>query len=112
MEIDEIIQEVADIADEYGLGFVEIDRTDNIVSLKLNMDNQIFIQIYGNSLKNKINMALVFTNRRLFGYDSLGGRCHLHPFEAPDDHIFTEERKSIKEFVQESLKLCEENGLL
>ncbi len=112
MEIDEIIQEAEDMANIHGLGFVEIDRTDNIVSVKLHIDSQIFIQIYGNSSKNKLNMALVFNNRRLYGYDSSGGRYHYHPFDAPDAHIFTDERKSIRDFVQESLKLLDESEVL
>ena len=112
MEINAIIREAKDIADKYNLSLVEIDRTDNVISLKLVIDNDLFIHIYGNSAKNKLNLALVFKDRRLYGYDSEGGKYHCHPFDDPDSHIFVEATKSIKEFVNESMRLIEENELL
>lgn len=39
MEIDNIIEEARNVADEYNLRFIEIDRTDNVISLKLLIDN-------------------------------------------------------------------------
>ena len=112
MKLSRIIQETNAIADKYNLQLIEIDSTDNIISLKLLIDNELFIQIYGNTKKEKLNLALVFKNRRLYGYDSEGGRYHCHPINAPDEHIFVDERKSIEEFVQESMKFLEEREIL
>jgi hypothetical protein len=76
------------------------------------IDNELFIQIYGNAQKDKVNLALVFKNRRLYGFDSEGGEYHCHPLDAPDEHIFVDETKSIKDFVQESMKFLEEKEIL
>jgi len=65
VKISSIIEEVTEIAEKYNLTFVEIDRTDNIVSLKLLIDHELYIQIYGNVEKEKINLALVFKKSRL-----------------------------------------------
>lgn len=112
MKLSRIIEETNAIADKYNLQLIEVDSTDNIISLKLLIDNELFIQIYGNTKKEKLNLALVFKNRRLYGYDSEGGRYHCHPINAPDEHIFVDEKKSIEEFVQESMKFLEEREIL
>lgn len=112
MKIESIIREASEVAERYSLQFVEIDRTDNIVSLKLLIDNEVFIQIYGNVEKGKLNLALVFKKRRLYGYDSEGGQYHCHPFDDPDGHVFIDEKKSIQELIQESMRFLEEKDIL
>lgn len=112
MEINRIIKEANEVADKYNLQVVEIDMTDNIIALKLLIDNGLFIQIYGNVEKNKLNLTLVLRKKRLYGYDSEGGRYHYHPFDNPDEHIFVDNRKSIQGFVQESMKFLEEKDIL
>lgn len=112
MEISRILEEANKVADKYNLKLIEMDRTENIISLKLLIDNELFVQIYGNSDKDKLNLALVLKKRRLYGYDSEGGKYHYHPFNDPEEHIFIEHRKSIREFVQESMKFLEEKDLL
>lgn len=112
MEISSILNEANEVASKYNLRLIEIDRTDNIISLKLLIDSELFIQIYGNADKDKLNLALVFKKRRLYGYDSEGGKYHCHPFDNPEGHVFIDERKSIQEFVQESMRFLEEKGIL
>lgn len=70
MEISRLAEEAANIAHEYGLAFVEVDRTDNTINLRLRIDD------------DKLGLALVFKKRRLYGYDSEGGAYHCHSFEA------------------------------
>ena len=91
MEVNRIIEQANDVADKYNLHLIEIDRTDNTISLKLLIDNELFIQIYGNAE---------------------GGKYHCHPFDDPDGYIFVDERKSIQEFVQDSMRFLEENEIL
>jgi hypothetical protein len=112
VKISDIVKDANEVADKYNLKLIEIDKTDNIISLKLLIDNELFIQIYGNAEKNKLNLAVVLNKRRLCGYDSEGGKYHCHPFDNPDGHVFIEERKSIQDFVQESMRFLEENNLL
>ncbi|MBI5184130.1 MAG: hypothetical protein HZA01_00140 [Nitrospinae bacterium] len=110
--VEEILEEAERVAIEYGLRLIEIERLENIISLKLVIDKELFIQIYGNSEKEKINLALVFSNKRLYGFDSEGGKYHCHSFDDPDSHVFLNERKSVKEFARESLMLLEKRGFL
>jgi len=112
LKINRIIKEASNVADNYNLQFVELDRTDNIVSLNLLIDNDISIQIYGNAKKDKLNLALVFKKKRLYGYDAEGGKYHCHPFDNPDEHIFVNEKKSISEFAQEAMGFLEEKDIL
>lgn len=92
MDINKIIEEARELADEYNLKLLEIDRTDNVINLKLLIDNDLFIQIYGNIKKDKLNLTLVFKSRRLHGYDSEGGRYHCHPFDNPEGHVYVYDR--------------------
>ena len=112
MKISTIIKEANDASERYNLQLIEMDRTDNIIHLKLLIDNELFIQIYGNTQKDKLNLTLVFKNRRLYGYDSEGGKYHCHPLDAPEEHIFVDDRKSMMDFVQESMKFLEEKEIL
>ena len=112
MKLSGIISEANDVAEKYNLQLVEIDSTDNIISLKLLIDNDLFIQIYGNAQKDKLNLALVFKRRRLYGYDSQGGKYHCHPLDAPDEHVFVDDRKSIGDFVCESMEFLESRDIL
>src|SRR4030067_540368 len=83
-----------------------------ITVLRLIIDNEVFIKIYGNTEKDKLNLTLVFRRKRIYGCDSESGKNHCHPFDDPDRHIFIKGRKSIQEFVQESMKFLEETCLL
>ena len=112
MKINSVIKEANDVADKYKLQLVEIDNTENIISMKLVIDKELFIQIYGNAKKDKLNFTLVFKRKRLYGYDSEGGKYHCHPFNNPDDHLFTNEKKSIQEFVKESMRFLEDEDIL
>jgi hypothetical protein len=112
VRIDAVLEEADRIAKEHNLKFIEVDRTDYIVSLKLLIDNELFIQVYCNAMKDKLNITLVFKKKRLYGYDSEGGRYHCHPFDSPDEHIFIDEKKSLRDFVRDSMKFLEQEGLL
>lgn len=112
MEISRIIEEANELADRYNLTLIEIDKTDNIVNLKLSIDTELFIQIYDNAMKDKLNHALIFKKKRLYGYDSEGSKYHYHPFDNHDAHIFVEDRKSIQAFVLESMRYLEEKYIL
>ena len=112
MVISRIMEQAHEVADTYDLELIEIDRTDYIISLKLFIDNELFIQVYGNAEKDKLNLALVFKQRRLYGYDSEGGKYHCHPFDNPEGHIFAKDKKSIREFVEASMRFLEEKDLL
>ena len=112
MNIDSIINEAQSVASEFGLRLRVVDITDNIVDLRLYIDAELFIQVYANQLKDKLNLNLIFKNRRLCGHDSEGGRTHIHPIDEPESHIFTDEKVGMKEFTVKALKLLEGREML
>jgi hypothetical protein len=112
VDIDAIISEAQSVALEFGLRLRAVDITDNIIDLRLYIDVELFIQVYANQHKDKLNLNLIFKNRRLCGHDTEGGRTHIHPSEAPESHIFTDKKGNIKGFTIKALKLLEERGML
>jgi len=112
LNIDSIINEAQSVASEFGLRLRVVDITDNIVDLRLYIDVELFIQVYANQLKDKLNLNLIFKNRRLCGHDSEGGRRHIHPIDEPESHIFTDEKVGMKEFTVKALKLLEGREML
>ena len=112
MKINDLVREAHDVVERFGLGFVELDRTDNTISLKLVIDSEIFVHVYGNTQKEKLNLTLILKQRRLYGFDSEGGKYHCHPFENPDAHVIVSDEKSMQAFVQESLNFLEKTELL
>ena len=112
MDINAIINEAQSVTSEFGLGLRVVDITDNIVNLRLDIHVDLFIQIYANCLKDKLNLTLVFRGKRLFGADAEGGRYHIHLSDKPESHIFTDEKENIRGFVIKSLKVLDERELL
>lgn len=61
------IHEVENIAEQYGLQITGLDVTDVTLMVRLEVMPSVFIHVYRNLKKNKLNMALVLTmfKRRL-----------------------------------------------
>ncbi len=71
----------------------------------------IFIEIYANLKKQKINLALIVSDNRIYGIDKEGGFYHEHPFENPELHI-KREPLEIEDFVVKSIEYLKELGLI
>lgn len=112
MKLDSIVAEAQSVAWVESLAFSEIDRTDYAVKLRLAIDGDIFIQIYANEISDKLNLALIMQEKRIYGFDREGGFYHLHPFLLTHQHIPANSSKSITEFVREAIALLTKNGLL
>jgi hypothetical protein len=112
LNISSILRDAQVVSHELGLKLRIVDVTANAASLRLYFDDDLFIQIYANQPKSKLNLSLVFKNQRLLGADSEGNRYHLHPGTMPESHIFTEEQESLKSFTFKALKVLSEKGLL
>jgi len=111
-DISSILKEARIVSSEFGLRLKIIDITANAASLRLYFDDDLFIQIYVNQPKSKLNLNLVFKGKRLCGADSEGSRYHIHPFTKPENHIFTEKKETIKSFTIKAIKILDEKGLL
>jgi len=115
--LDELLHEAQTIAESYAFirTMADLDRTDNALRLRLIIDETMFIQVYANSKKRKLNFALVSLGQRIFGKDSEGGTWHKHPFEAPERHEFVGDAGkpvTLTEFVMEVEELLLKESLL
>ena len=101
----DLIHDIFNIADRYGLKAVNIDTTDVTLMARIEIFPAIYIQIYRNLKKDKLNMALIFGKNRVYGVDAEGGVFHEHPAEDPTFHVPIQERLEIEEFVVKSLNI-------
>jgi hypothetical protein len=117
LDLDDLMLEVQTILGAYGFirAVADLDRTDNALRFRLIIDETMFIQVYANSSKRKLNFALVGSGQRIFGRDSEGGRWHTHPFAAPESHEFDGDAGkpvTLSEFVMEVEELLIKESLL
>ncbi len=90
IEASKIVNRIRDIAERYGLKILYLDVSDVTLLLRIGFTQEMFIQIYANVSKEKINMALVVAGERIYGIDKEGGYYHEHPVENPSLHIEAE----------------------
>jgi hypothetical protein len=106
------IQEIVNVAEKYSLSVSSIDTTDITLLARLELFPAIYIQVYRNIQKNKINMVLVFGNNRIYGIDNEGGFTHEHPQSNPESHIPIEKSIEVEEFILNCFDLLKERGIL
>jgi hypothetical protein len=82
----DIAHHIMEVAGRYGLRILFIDATDVTLMARVEILPAVYIQIYQNIEKDKLNMALIFGNDRAYGVDSEGGTFHEHPTEDPIRH--------------------------
>ena len=108
----DLIHDIFNIAYRYGLKAVNIDTTDVTFMARIEIFPTIYIQIYRNLKKDKLNLALILGNDRVYGVDGEGGVYHEHPAEDPTFHVPIKERLQIEEFVVKCLNILKERQLL
>ena len=106
------IHDIFNIADRYGLKILNIDTTDVTLMVRIEILPNISIQLYQNTSKDKLNMALILGNDRVYGVDGEGGFYHEHPAEDPITHTPIKERFEIEEFVVKCLNILKDRGIL
>lgn len=77
-----------------------------ILEIKIEIEEEIFIEIYCNSLTGKKSFALIKSNKRIFGYDNYKF-WHYHPYNASESHIKCKE-PSIEEVASEIYKIMKQ----
>lgn len=108
----DLIQDLFNIAAGYGLRIANIDTTDVTLVARIEVLPTTYIQIYRNLPKDKLNMALILGNDRVYGVDGEGGLYHEHPAEDPTLHVPIKGRLEIEEFVVRCLDILTDRGLL
>jgi hypothetical protein len=111
IKVQKIAHTIEDIADRYGLKLLDLDHTDITLIARVGFSHEVFVQIYANEIKEKLNMALVVAGERVYGIDKEGGFYHEHPFENPLLHIEAKPIE-IENFVIESLEILKKLNLL
>ena len=111
IKIKTIVHTLEDVANRYGLKILSLDFTDITLISRIGFSFEIFIQIYANVRKDKVNMALIIADERIYGIDKEGGIYHEHPFENPSLHIPTE-LIEIEDFIMRSLEFLKRLKLI
>jgi len=92
-----------------------VERTDFIVSLRLEIRREIFVQVFLGELTGSLYFALIDRGQRIFGMDRESGEWHLHPYDTPHCHIPLEESpepKPLLKFLSRVEDLLEQHELL
>lgn len=71
--MDQYIGLIRNLAEKYNLKIFHLDFSDFTLIAKIGFSLEVFIQIYINTLKQKINLALVISDNRIYGIDKGGG---------------------------------------
>ena len=108
----DFVQTIDHIVDKYGLKLSALDATDVTVMARIEILPSIFIQVYRNIKKNKMNLALILGNNRIYGIDREGDLLHEHPIKNPLDHQPVEEQPDIEGFLVTCLELLNKWELL
>jgi hypothetical protein len=61
-------------------------KTPKSLKARVYLDDNCFIALRYNARNNRIDVALIKDERRIFGYDNLK-QWHFHPYENPSGHI-------------------------
>lgn len=108
----DLLHDIFNIAGRYGLKVISIDATDVTLMVIIEIISPVYVQIYQNIKKHKLNMALVLKNNRIYGLDAEGGLFHEHPAEDPTSHKPIKERLNIEAFVVRCLNILKDKGVL
>ncbi len=73
IEVEKVAHAIKDITDRYGLKLLELDHTGITLIARIGFSREVFVQIYANETKEKLNMALVVAGERVYGIDKEGG---------------------------------------
>ena len=108
----DFIRDISNVADKYGLKITYLDATDVTLLLRIEIFPAIYVQIYRNTKKEKLNMALIVGNDRVYGVDGEGRFYHEHPVDDPNSHVPLKERLDIEGFVLRCLDILRDKRIL
>jgi len=80
-------------------------ETSKSLKINIHLARNLFIAIRYNSRNGRMDFALIYHNKRIFGYDNLK-EWHFHPYESPEEHIPCE-KPSIEKILTEIKQICE-----
>ena len=74
--INRFIHILEDITNRYGLKIISLDFTEITLISRIGFSLEMFIQIYANTTKDKVNLALIIGDDRIYGIDKECGVYH------------------------------------
>jgi len=114
LSVDAIIGQIAEGLQLFSAfdSYEVVDVTESTVKIKIYVQKDLYVQLYSNLSKVKLNLTLIHGNKRIYGEDSEGGIRHIHPFENPDEHTVTEGVAAIVPFLAQVQLYLERKGLI
>ena len=116
MTIDELLQEIHEVAHLWFVSAVNVDeRTDATVTVRLRLTPNLFVQVFCSERSDRFSLALVGPSGRIYGRDQEHGLWHRHPFANPDVHEPTPEGMSpqpVRQFLAEVEQILLEHNLI
>ena len=64
-----------------------LERTDFTISLRLYIQQDLFVQVFLGELTGSMYFAPIEKGQRIFGIDLETREWHLHPYDAPHQHV-------------------------
>ncbi|MGB9683213.1 MAG: hypothetical protein ACPL1I_09565, partial [bacterium] len=91
-KLDGFLEEIERIKNIFlpSLKLVILTRRINFIKIRIELDEDIFLDIYYNAENDRKDFAVILRGRRVLGYDNLE-EWHKHPFESPNLHLKCEE---------------------
>ncbi len=87
-------------------------KTPKSLKANIHIGQELFIAVRYNARNDRIDFALIYDNKRIFGYDNLK-QWHYHPFDNPSIHIPCKEpsiERIISEMKEISLRIKKQRG--
>lgn len=64
-----------------------VERTDPTISFRLSIRPDLFVHVLLGELTGSLYFALIERGQRIFGIDRHAGEWHVHPYDAPHQHV-------------------------
>lgn len=75
------------------------ERQRYLLKIRIELGQETFIDVFYNPKNERTDFSLIQNNRRIFGYDNLGG-WHRHPTEDPASHVPCDEPALDRVFLE------------
>lgn len=83
------------------------ERVDK-ASIRITIKPLLFIDVYANTETDRYDFSLIKGNKRIFGYDNLGG-WHCHPVNNPERHVECKE-PTLKKVFEDIAKVVSKSS--
>lgn len=103
LELDRVSTELFTGA-EINIIYERIDKA----SVRIILNPRLFIDIYVNTDTDRYDFSLIKGNKRIFGYDNLGG-WHCHPVNNPERHVECKE-PTLKKVFEDIAKVVSKSS--